>query len=1160
MANIFALLVGINNYPVKPLQGCINDVNAVEECLTTIYGNSNKLNVKKLTDDEDDKPVRDNMIAAFDHFKKAKEGDVCLFYYSGHGSFSTAPEEFWTDTSGFVQSFVCQDSRLPGGRDLMDKEMSFLIWKTMIDKPGVTFVAITDCCHSGTITKAILDDSGITERMMPGESVPAKPEDYLGYDFSTMVDHKKVKAYQHSTNEETGKKRVTVSQGAHIHIAASRDSQTSKELTIEGKKRGAFTHSLLKTLYSCGGKISYKELVDKTAILVKNIVPDQYPDVNLNGGLPTSEKQKIFLSQELSVFNPEYRVYHDPKYKWCIKAGSMHNVSIGDAIHIKGVCDSEITNSPSPEFSTIKVQPELKEIEKTYFAAVERMAGERQLKLSFANDIQSTIKSLIGQEQEKSPSAWLQLLTTGPGQYIIRSNDQSEAFITLPGSDHPIFKTRTVKDEGAAVDFLNDIESVAKWLQLQELNNPDSQLTDKDYQLQLYRSAPGDNFEALKEIKVLNDLYYTKENGEWVSPAFKLKITNTSKQTLWISNAYLEFNYGITIDYFDSKMEIKPGGEGWLTFIKDATPTDIVYLSINDTYQELGYFETTEYLKLFIATDKIPLDGLEQEGLELDPAVKIARSKSPGGRPTAKSLPTKEWKTETIGFRIIKPMDEVTINIGKDTQLNGLVIEAHPQLKATINIAGSDKISRVFEHQANAVDNDAAALTAKGVNAADYIPPPHEANRNSYLVPFDLVSDGTRSGTAMDVLELSNVANPDVVNAANPLVIQTAVTRSADDDPVIPIGYDPETKLYYPVGYSGADGKIYIETLPEETPTDSVITQKSFLGSIKIYFQKVIGQKLGFKYEYPRLAIATVNENSEVKYDSDTTTIAQAVKDADEVLVFIHGIIGDTEGMVKCIQTPLDEKGSTLKKNDKTLVLAFDYENLNTTIEITAAKLGERLAGVGLMEGHEKKLVIIAHSMGGLVSRYFIERLGGNKVVTQLVMLGTPNNGTPWADVRDMADTLLTYAINGAAALKPWMFILSGIGKLVKGVQVTIKQMDAKTGLYDVLNSGVAPEIPYTVIMGNTRQIIVNYEGTSNLVSKLFRRAKKHGVYDALDLLLFKKANDIAVTDESISTLLTTSSWKNKPLVYEVACDHLNYFVTLDALRKISPLSPEGGT
>ncbi len=1150
MANIYALLTGINNYPIKPLQGCINDVNALQECLTTIYGNSNSLHIKRLTDDDADKPTRENMIAAFDHFNDAKEGDVCLFYYSGHGSFSTAPQEFWTDTSGFVQSFVCEDSRLPGGRDLVDKEMSFLIWKTMIDKPKVTFVAITDCCHCGTITKAI-DNSGVTERMVPGDSsVPSNPEDYLGFDFSMEVNNKKLRAYHISKDDTTGNKRITVSRGNHIHLAASRDSQTSKELNIDGKKRGAFTHSLIKTLYSCGGKISYKELVDKTLILVKNIVPDQNPDINIIGDLLPAEKEKIFLSQEVSVFNPEYLVYYDPKYKWCIKAGSMHNVSAGDKIHIKGVCDSAVTGSPSPEFSTIKVQPELGDSKTTYFAAVERQPNQQQLKLSFAADIDAGIKSLIEKESDHSPSALVHILTEGSGQYIIRSNQQQEAFITLPGSETPVFKTKTITDNTEAVTFLNEVETVAKWLHLQEFNNPSSGLTNKDYHLKLYRSATGGNFEAVKEIKVLNDLYYTKDGEDWVSPAFKLLISNTSSQTLWISNAYLEFNYGITIDYFESKMEIKPGGEGWLTFTKNTTATDIIYLSINDEYQQLGYNETTEYLKLFISTDKIPMDGLEQEGLELNPAVKDVRSKSPGGQPSNKPFATKEWKTETIGFRIIKPMTETAITEGKATELNGITIEAHAGLNAKVSIVGSDKISRVYDYLSNAAETNLKSLDAKGIKATDFIAPPHEANSNSYLVPFDLVSDGTRSGTPMDVLELSEVANRDAVNGENPLIIQTATTRSADDDHIIPMGYDPETKLYYPVGYTAADGRIYIETLPEETASDSVITQKSFFGSIKIYFQKVIGQKLGFGYDYPRLAIVDVNDQLDVKYESSQSKVEDAVKQADEIIIFIHGIIGDTEGMVKCIKTKMDATGNTLAKT-KTQVLAFDYENLNTPIEENAQKLGERLAGVGLTEGHQKKLVIIAHSMGGLVSRYFIEKLGGNKIVTQLVMLGTPNNGTPWVDVRDMAETLLTYAINGAALLKPWMFILSGIGKIATNVQVSFKQMDPITGIYPVLNKGEAPEMPYTVIMGNTQQIIVNYDGTSNMVSKLFRRIKKRGVYDALDAVLFKKPNDIAVTDESISTLATTSTWNSKPAVHEVPCDHMNYFVNKESLKII---------
>jgi hypothetical protein len=39
------------------------------------------------------------------------------------------------------------------------------------------------------------------------------------------------------------------------------------------------------------------------------------------------------------------------------------------------------------------------------------------------------------------------------------------------------------------------------------------------------------------------------------------------------------------------------------------------------------------------------------------------------------------------------------------------------------------------------------------------------------------------------------------------------------------------------------------------------------------------------------------------------------------------------------------------------------------------------------------KVNLIAHSMGGLVSRYYIQALGGKDAVSKLVMLGTPNQG-----------------------------------------------------------------------------------------------------------------------------------------------------------------------
>jgi len=47
----------------------------------------------------------------------------------------------------------------------------------------------------------------------------------------------------------------------------------------------------------------------------------------------------------------------------------------------------------------------------------------------------------------------------------------------------------------------------------------------------------------------------------------------------------------------------------------------------------------------------------------------------------------------------------------------------------------------------------------------------------------------------------------------------------------------------------------------------------------------------------------------------------------------------------------------------------------------------------------ERKVTIIAHSMGGLDARYAISRLGLGERVAALVTVGTPHRGTPLADV-----------------------------------------------------------------------------------------------------------------------------------------------------------------
>lgn len=1120
---IYAVLVGINGYLRKPLSGCLNDVKAMQDYLHQFAEQTNeKLHLHVLTDDTTEKPTRENLIRSFNFFVGAAAGDFCLFYYSGHGSFVTAPKEFWTETDGYNESFVCIDSRTPGGRDLVDKEMGYLIWKTFKKKADVTFIAITDCCHSGTITRAAQDHSGITDRMESPDTRLSSLSDYYG--FGEIINGEA--GYTVSPDRT----RVTPGRAKHLHLAASRDNQTSKELLIEGVTRGAFTHALLKTLYATNGLVSYKELVEKAAVLVKNIVPDQQPDINLNGDLSPDTKDRFFLSHNGSVVNPLYLVCSEPSYGWCIKAGRLQGVSKGDKVLIKDVCETVVTGNIAADLSTIASRIQLGKAVNTYRASVDRQSL-RPLLFSFAVDTHETSVTLIQKAAAEKASQYIAIAKGEPGQYVVHAAADT-VFISLPGSTRPVFKPLPVSNKEEAAFFLNRIESVGKWNHLLELQNPETKLVPQHYTLKLYRNiqpcnykpANPDNFEEIGREAVA-DFNYKQSGDQWCQPAFRLSFTNNSSGDLWLACSYLGFDYSISDQGFQV-MQVGKKKTAWLAFDDDGL-TDAIPLGIEEKFQQLGYSEITEHLKLFISTDKIDDVGvLNQRGIELP--VYSTRSGEGGrerGAGSDKAKPSFlgiDWTTEAIGLRIVRPADAIPIIPGKQTRLQEITILDHPSFDAKASLTSSGYTSR----------------------SADFVLPPHLSKKNTFLQPYDL-----SSAKQMDVLELTDVKNAGAVTPNAPIIIAPLAARSVDEERVIPVGYDSETGLYYPLGYTDKKGHIVINTLPEETPTDAAITQRSFLGSIKIYFQKVIGQKLGFAYIHPRLAIAQVKKE-EVIYEADVHKVKQQVAHATNILLFVHGIIGDTEGMVKCVKTELT--GATTLEQCFDLVLCFDYENLNTEIEITASLLKQRLQEAGFREGDGKHLTIVAHSMGGLVSRWFIEKLHGDKFVDRLVMLGTPNNGSPWADVRDLADTLLTFAINGAAFLKPWMFVLSGIGKLVTGLQVTLKQMDTQTGIYSKLNDGTEVDIPYTIVAGNTQRIIPDYDKTTILIGKLFEKLKKRGVYSALDRLLFRKPNDIAVSDESIITIKGSDSWKRgKPVVYEVASDHLNYFLSLEALEEI---------
>jgi len=201
--------------------------------------------------------------------------------------------------------------------------------------------------------------------------------------------------------------------------------------------------------------------------------------------------------------------------------------------------------------------------------------------------------------------------------------------------------------------------------------------------------------------------------------------------------------------------------------------------------------------------------------------------------------------------------------------------------------------------------------------------------------------------------------------------------------------------------------------------------------------------------------------------------------------------------------------------------------------------------------GDGKRLTIVAHSMGGLVSRYLIEHLEGDRFVKKLIQCGTPNSGSEMADFLRKVTGWLFAGLNGVSIFQPYMAVASFLGKrLEKAVFRTLEEMDPCSSFLAQLNApGKArPGVPYYLVGGDTREIAVTHPEDASLLEKIFETLKTRGLYTGLDLAVFDKApNDMAVKVDRMKHL----PWGGHDQAEIVDCDHVSYFGDKESLGKI---------
>ncbi|MFF2196022.1 esterase/lipase family protein [Streptomyces sp. NPDC058157] len=81
-------------------------------------------------------------------------------------------------------------------------------------------------------------------------------------------------------------------------------------------------------------------------------------------------------------------------------------------------------------------------------------------------------------------------------------------------------------------------------------------------------------------------------------------------------------------------------------------------------------------------------------------------------------------------------------------------------------------------------------------------------------------------------------------------------------------------------------------------------------------------------------------------------------------------------------------------------VETYNYSPLTLDLRVTARHLARRVEELCERSGQER-VDLVGHSLGGLVGRYYVQRLGGDARVRTLVTLGTPHGGTRVAPFMD---------------------------------------------------------------------------------------------------------------------------------------------------------------
>ncbi|MFY7827974.1 MAG: esterase/lipase family protein, partial [Flectobacillus sp.] len=469
------------------------------------------------------------------------------------------------------------------------------------------------------------------------------------------------------------------------------------------------------------------------------------------------------------------------------------------------------------------------------------------------------------------------------------------------------------------------------------------------------------------------------------------------------------------------------------------------------------------------------------------------------------------WQMFDLGIKLRKPSYSIG-NTQRFIRNKMIKFEAHSSVSADVNLI---------------------PLTAHGTYGIKLI--------YNYLFGSDFQSihsikllDNTLAGKHIELfplIELESIKG--TVSIDNPLILKIQNQAIDSNEIVIPVMVNGEDVIV--IGTSktlpNKGSEIYIEQFPESYGDNK---KRQNAAAFKFCLMKLIFKTIPDNY----FALNWV-DYEQAKPVRKNLNLSQKITKAKNIVLLIHGIIGDTEGMIPFAQRLVKPTEDSKAKYD--LVLTFDYECLNTPIEKIAENLAIILSEHGIDGNTDKKLTIVAHSMGGLVSRVLIEKLGKASLVKKLIMAGTPNGGTELDSASAyiyLANYVLTLGLS-SALVAPYLAWAGGLIVALKKssmLTVTLEQMKRNSDFINSLYIQNDPHVPYYILAGN----IDLYQPNREEEDTWFEKLSMNLVLGVGNLFHEGKQHDIAVYTKDI--MKVNSNRQPQVTFQEVGCPHIFYF------------------